>query len=53
MGQNKEKPIYSITLKSEEDDEVTVIDRSQETKAKKTSKLFLTQILKLFPPPHP
>jgi hypothetical protein len=42
MGQNGEKPIYSITLKSEDDDEVKVIDRLWKTT--KTTDKFLIQI---------
>lgn len=42
MGHNGEKPIYSITLKSEDDDEVKVIDRLQ--RPQKPQKSFSTQI---------
>jgi hypothetical protein len=43
MAENREKPIYSITLKSEEDDEVTVIDRFHKSPTE-TTKLFLIRI---------
>jgi hypothetical protein len=42
MGQNGEKHIYSITLKSEDDEEVKVIDRLH-IKNHKNHKKFLTQ----------
>lgn len=37
MSPNREKPVYSITLKSEEDDEVKVIDRLQLPQTPQTS----------------